>query len=511
MLYLNAMKLNKKVSEFFKLTGIGLGLLGAISSKAQMVYSTVPLTGFTDDVVCNVPGPANASANNDMDGGIAPVRYCFVTQNYQNPAGARPTSYLPATGFFNSAATPGLSFQLADYNTENTLRIKGIGSGTLNFVTPRAAQVIYLLGGAGNSQQGNTNFNITISFTDGTNQFASSFFTDWFGMLDVVALQGVSRVNFDNSGIENSSINPSLYQKPINILPANQGKLIQSITIDKTGTLATINVLAVSVGSSCNSAPAAGNTVASVATINCPTNVSLSLTGASNSAGLVYQWQQSVNNGANWTDIAGANSSTYVAKPVQTTQFRARLACGTQAATSTPITVTLTPLAASISYSASSFCQLGRSGLPTVNPKGGTYSGTPGLVINATTGDINLASSTAGQHKVTYNSGGACPAQGIVTINIGAALKPEFPNIITPNGDAKNDTFKVTLPTVSEYKMRIFNRWGTLVWENSNAAEGWTGSNDGVYYYHVQFKDCTGNKQNYKGWVEVVSRKNSQD
>src|SRR5688572_11694862 len=204
------MKLNKKVSGFLKLTSLALGLLGTISSEAQMVYSTVPVTGFTDDVVANIPGPANASANNDMDGGNAPVRYCFVTQNYQNPSGDRPTTFLPATGFFNSAATAGLSFQLADYNSVNTLRIKGIGTGTLSFATPRAAQVVYLLGGAGNSQHGNTNFNVKINFTDGTTQVVNSFFTDWFGMLDVVALQGVSRVNFDNSGIENSSINPSL-------------------------------------------------------------------------------------------------------------------------------------------------------------------------------------------------------------------------------------------------------------------------------------------------------------
>lgn len=511
MLYLNAMKLNKKVSVFFKLTGLALGLIGTLSSQAQMVYSTVPVTGFTDDVVANIPGPANASANNDMDGGNAPIRYCFVTQNYQNPSGASPTTYLPTTGFFSSAATPGLSFQLADYNSNNTLRIKGIGTGTSTFVTPRAAQIVYLLGGAGNSQHGNTNFNATINFTDGTTQVVNSFFTDWFGMLDVVALQGVSRVNFDNSSIENSSVNPSLYQKPISILSANQSKLIRSITIEKTGTLATINVLAISVGSSCNSAPNGGSAVASVASINCPTNVTLSLTGASNNTGLVYQWQQSINNGTTWTDVLGATISNPVVKPTQTTQYRAKLLCGAQSATSTPVTVTLTAPKATISYSNSSFCQIGKSGLPTVKPTGGTYSGTSGLVINATTGEINLEASNSGQHVITYNSGGTCPAQGTATITIGASSKPVFPNIITPNDDKKNDEFKVLLPNASDYKMRIFNRWGSLVWENSDPAKSWSGSKDGIYYYHAQFKDCTGNKQNYKGWVEVVSGSNGNE
>jgi len=220
---------------------------------------------------------------------------------------------------------------------------------------------------------------------------------------------------------------------------------------------------------------------------------------------LVYQWQQSINNGTTWTDIAGANSNTYIAKPSQTTQFRAKLLCGTQTATSNPVTVILTAPKATITYANNAFCQFGKSGLPTVSPTGGTFSGTAGLVINATSGEINLEASNSGQHKITYTSSGVCPAQGTASINIGASLKPVFPNIITPNEDKLNDEFKVSLPNASDYKIRIFNRWGSLVWENSDPSKGWSGSKDGIYYYQVQFKDCTGNKQNYKGWLEVVS------
>lgn len=41
---------------------------------------------------------------------------------------------------------------------------------------------------------------------------------------------------------------------------------------------------------------------------------------------------------------------------------------------------------------------------PTTNPgtPGGTFTGTPGLVINATTGEINVVSSTVGMHSITY-------------------------------------------------------------------------------------------------------------
>ncbi len=486
---------------FFLLTGI----LGASLSRAQIVYTPVPVTGFTDDVVANIPGPANQSANNDMDGGNAPVRYCFLTQNYRNPAGQGPTTFLPATGFFNSAATLGLSFQLADYNANNTLRIKGTGAGTLTFVTPRAARVLYLLGGAGNSQHGNTLFIATINFTDGSTQiFNNHFFTDWFGMLDVVALQGVSRVNFDNNQIENSSTNPSLYQKQLLILPANYGKLIQSITIVKPDVLATLNVLAVSAGSGCTTAPAPGQAVADITTFCGPSPINLSLTGATNAPELTYQWQVSANNGTTWTDIPGATSSTHTAIATQTTQYRARLLCGTMAGASVPVTVSLLKPVSTLIYPDTVFCQLGKSTKPTISPAGGTFSYSPGLVLNAATGEIDLEASASGLHKITYTSNGICPVSSSATIRIEAAPKPVFPNIITPNNDNLNDAFLVKMPPLSEYHMRIFNRWGKLIWENHNANQGWTSNQDGMYYYHVQFKDCAGKSQTYKGWVEVV-------
>lgn len=493
-----------KVKTFFRVWRFALGLLVTSSAAAQTVYAPVALTGFTDDVVANLAGPANQSANNDMDGGNAPVRYCFVTQNYQNPNGQRPTSYLPVNGLVTSAATPGLTFQLADYNSNNTLRIKGVGSGTLSFVTPRAARVLYLLGGAGNSQHGNTPFTATINFTDGTTQvFNNLFFTDWFGMLDVVAMQGVSRVNFDTNVIENSSTDPSLYQKPLTILPANYGKLIRSVSIQKPGTLATLNVLAISAGSGCTSAPAAGKTITDVTTICGPTPVNLSLSGSAAFPEITYQWQTSTN-GTTWTNISGATGNTYTATPTQTTQFRARVLCGSLAGASTPVTVTLVVPTASLAYQDSAYCQLGQSDAPKASPAGGTFAGTAGLKLDPGTGTVDLENSMPGLHRITYTSTGLCPVTATDSIWIEASPQPLFPNIITANNDGLNDALLVKMPPLAAYRMRVFNRWGKLIWENTDQKVGWTGEKDGIYFYHVQLTDCAGKPQTFKGWVEVV-------
>lgn len=596
-LTLSPFNIGKQIQSIaFTNTGKVLNVMGITlaTPSAPLTYSPVPLTGFTDDVVANLPGPANQSANNDMDGGLVGNRFSFVTQNYRNPSGQGPTTFLPANGFINSAATPGLTFQLADYNASNTMRIKGIGSGNLNFVTPRAARMLYLLGGAGNALTGNCFFNVIISFTDGTTQTVNNmYYADWFGMGDVVALQGVSRVNFDNNAIQSSFTDPSLYQKPVAILPANYGKLIQAVTIEKLQTLGTLNVLAISAGSGCTSAPAGGTATVDIASICSPTKINLSLTGAVAMPEIVYQWQKSIDNGLTWINILNANTTATSDTAKQTTLYRAQVICGSQTGNSVPDTVkfvapaagqaftdvaticgpakvklalsgaeaalsvtyqwqksvdngltwmnilnattdTLTDLAtqttlyqaqvicgtqviasvpdtvvllapvASVAYASTDFCPIGKSPAPVASPAGGAFTAETGLVIDSQTGIIDLETSEAGKYLITYSMGGLCPVADTTTIRIEAAPKPRFPNVITPNGDDLNDRFLLQLPTVSEYRMRIFSRWGKLIWETTDPVKGWEGDKNGVYYYYVDFKDCAGNKQAFKGFLEVL-------
>ena len=76
-----------------------------------------------------------------------------------------------------------------------------------------------------------------------------------------------------------------------------------------------------------------------------------------------------------------------------------------------------------------------------------------------------------------------------------------IPNLITPNGDGKNDTFEVSaLPANSSLK--VFNRWGNLLYQSNNYDNLWTGDNavDGVYYYELILPTAS----TYKGWLHIV-------
>ena len=81
-----------------------------------------------------------------------------------------------------------------------------------------------------------------------------------------------------------------------------------------------------------------------------------------------------------------------------------------------------------------------------------------------------------------------------------------IPNVITPNGDGKNDLFVVIgLDRYPGSTLRIFNRWGSEVYQSEDYHNDWGGSglNAGTYYYVLTANTPTG-KQTYKGWVEII-------
>ena len=89
--------------------------------------------------------------------------------------------------------------------------------------------------------------------------------------------------------------------------------------------------------------------------------------------------------------------------------------------TTTTVSITLSPTA-TISYSGSPYCGTGTANVTRTGSAGGAYSSTAGLSIDATTGAINLAASTAGTYTVTYSiaASGGCAAfstTASVTIN----------------------------------------------------------------------------------------------
>ena len=69
-----------------------------------------------------------------------------------------------------------------------------------------------------------------------------------------------------------------------------------------------------------------------------------------------------------------------------------------------------------------------------------------------------------------------------------------IPNVMTPNGDNKNDLFVIKNLMEWEYKeLIIVNRWGQVVYYNYNYQNDWDGGSvsDGVYFgvLNISYKD----------------------
>ncbi|QJB32565.1 gliding motility-associated C-terminal domain-containing protein [Chitinophaga oryzae] len=98
------------------------------------------------------------------------------------------------------------------------------------------------------------------------------------------------------------------------------------------------------------------------------------------------------------------------------------------------------------------------------------------------------------------------------------AISIRIPEGISPNGDGKNDLWVIDgLKATDQVDMKIFNRWGDVVYENPDYRNNWNGfSNrglrvgntlpDGTYYYVISVKDrrLPGKAQRFVGFLTLL-------
>jgi len=72
----------------------------------------------------------------------------------------------------------------------------------------------------------------------------------------------------------------------------------------------------------------------------------------------------------------------------------------------------------------------------------------------------------------------------------------EISNVLTPNDDGENDTWKVSdLNKIAGCEVKIYNRWGQPVFETNDYQNDWGGTKngealpDGVYFYTIICSD----------------------
>lgn len=84
----------------------------------------------------------------------------------------------------------------------------------------------------------------------------------------------------------------------------------------------------------------------------------------------------------------------------------------------------------------------------------------------------------------------------------------KVPNVITPNGDGKNDVLKIEgIELYKENTLSIFNRWGNEVYRSAGGYNNsWSGEglNEGTYYYVLKLVSKEGKAENVTGWITLL-------
>jgi gliding motility-associated-like protein len=94
---------------------------------------------------------------------------------------------------------------------------------------------------------------------------------------------------------------------------------------------------------------------------------------------------------------------------------------------------------------------------------------------------IIFASPQRTKTLVMISSLNGCERRDSVTILVDC-IYIYAPTAITPDGDGVNDVFRVYANGLTSYVLRIFNRYGQLVWESKDPDDVWTGGISQEYY-----------------------------
>lgn len=131
---------------------------------------------------------------------------------------------------------------------------------------------------------------------------------------------------------------------------------------------------------------------------------------------------------------------------------------------------------------------------------------------NGSQGD-SVIISNAGTYSLEASLNGCKIYDKFVVNNAGISGSDNIvPNVFTPNNDGVNDYFKLVAPLVSIKEIRIYNRWGKLVFQDHQTEFMWDGrgkngqQDDGTYFWIISYIDnCDkrGEEKEFKGFVTL--------
>jgi gliding motility-associated-like protein len=130
--------------------------------------------------------------------------------------------------------------------------------------------------------------------------------------------------------------------------------------------------------------------------------------------------------------------------------------------------------------------------------------------MTSTTHSKTMSYDTSGHYtvKLIIENYAGCTDSISKNIIVHPFIKIYIPKSFTPNNDDINDIFEVYGNGIANYNMIIFNRWGEIIYSNTN--QGWDGkfknneAQDGIYTYKVMVEDFKRKQHYLSGEVSLI-------
>jgi gliding motility-associated-like protein len=144
---------------------------------------------------------------------------------------------------------------------------------------------------------------------------------------------------------------------------------------------------------------------------------------------------------------------------------------------------------------------------------GDTYSwaNADGIISGQQEAILKVKPLATTNYQVTATNVNGCSNTGTITITVAEGVKVDAANILTPNGDGKNDRWIVNnLALYPDNEVTIYDRAGRVVYHRKNYSNDWDGTvngnplAEGTYYYILVIKD---NNTVGKGFITILRDK----
>ena len=219
----------------------------------------------------------------------------------------------------------------------------------------------------------------------------------------------------------------------------------------------------------------------------------------------LYQWQMSTDTGATWNDIPGGTSLTYHTPPVYVAGYYWYRLSVIEAAAANISSCRIASDVLMINVHPKPVVNAGPDHIMLVNSSvtlTGSVEGEQSQYLWSPDKYINDPSQLAPvvtppvdyTYTLSAQSVWGCTNADSVSVKVVAAIY--IPTAFTPNGDGINDRWEIPFLDPSfGATVRVYNRWGRLVYHISSATVSWDGTTNGVaqpngqYVYVIQFKN----------------------